>query len=44
MVIAGSLEALVMVFKTSRTNIPDTMYPAVLFVASMLALVSLGLY
>jgi hypothetical protein len=37
MVIAGSLEALVMVFKTSRTSIPDTMYPAALFVASMLA-------
>ena len=44
MVIAGSLEALVMVFKTSRTSIPDTIYPAALFVASMLALVSLGLY
>lgn len=44
MVIAASLEALVMVFKTSRTSIPDTIYPAALLVASMVSLVSLGLY
>ncbi len=42
-VIAASLEALVMVFKTSRTEIPHTIYPAILFAASMVALVSLGL-
>lgn len=43
-VIAASLEALVMVFKTSRTEIPHTIYPAILFASSMVALVSLGLY
>ena len=43
-VIAASLEALVMVFKTSRTSIPEAIYPAALFVASMVALVSLGAY
>jgi hypothetical protein len=43
-VIAASLEALVMVFKTSRTDIPSSIYPAALLVASMLALVALGLY
>ena len=43
-VIAASLEALVMVFKTSRTSIPESIYPAMLFVASMAALVSLGAY
>lgn len=44
MVIAGSLEALVMVFKTSRTSIPETVYPAILFMASILALIGLGVY
>lgn len=43
-VIAASLEALVMVFKTSRANIPDAIYPAALFIAAMAALVSLGGY
>lgn len=43
-VIAASLEALVMVFKTSRANIPDAIYPAALFIAAMAALVALGGY
>lgn len=43
-VIAASLEALVMMFKASRTDIADAIFPAVLFMASMLALVSLGAY
>lgn len=43
-VIAACLEALVMVFKTGRTNISESIYPAVLFGASMLALVALGVY
>jgi len=43
-VIAASLEALVMVFKTGRDDIALTIYPAVLFAAAMLALVSLGAY
>jgi hypothetical protein len=43
-VIAASLEALVMVFKASRTTVADAVYPALLFVAAMFALVSLGLY
>lgn len=43
-VIAGSLEALVMTFKTSRDNIPEAIYPAALFMAVMLALVALGAY
>lgn len=44
MVIAASLEALVMVFKSSRASIADAIYPATLFVAAMVALVSLGAY
>lgn len=43
-VIAACLEALVMVFKTGRTNIAESIYPAVLFGSSMLALVALGVY
>jgi len=43
-VIAASLEALVMVFKTSRTSISDAIYPAALFMAAMFALISLGAY
>jgi len=43
-VIAASLEALVMVFKSSRTSIPDAVYPAFLIIASVLALISLGVY
>ena len=43
-VIAASLEALVMVFKTGRDDIALTVYPAVLFAVAMLALVALGAY
>lgn len=43
-VIAASLEALVMVFKTGREQIPAVIYPAALFASAMLALVALGLY
>lgn len=43
-VIASSLEALVMVFKASRASISDVIYPAALFVAAMIALMSFGAY
>lgn len=43
-VIAASLEALVMVFRTGRENIALTIYPASLFAAAMIALVALGAY
>ncbi|MCT8989081.1 GNAT family acetyltransferase [Chelativorans sp. SCAU2101] len=43
-VIAASLEALVMVFKTGREAIPAVIYPAALFASAMLALVALGAY
>lgn len=43
-VIAATLEALVMVFKTGRTDIPHTIFPSALPPASMFALVSLGVY
>lgn len=43
-VIAASLEALVMVFQTSRRGIEYALYPAGLFVAAMFALVALGVY
>lgn len=43
-VIATSLEALVMVFKTSRANIPDAIYPAALLMAAMVSLAALGVY
>jgi hypothetical protein len=43
-VIAASLEALVMVFETSRTDVTKTIYPAALFVAAMFALIALGLF
>lgn len=43
-VIAASLEALVMVFKASQTSIVESIYPAVLFAASSIALVALGAY
>jgi hypothetical protein len=43
-VIAASLEALVMVFETSRTDVTHAVYPAALFGAAMLALLSLGAY
>ncbi len=43
-VIAASLEALVMVFQATRDGIEYAIYPAFLFIASMLALVALGTY
>ena len=43
-IIAASLEALVMVFETSRTDVTRSIYPAALFAAVMLALVSLGAF
>jgi hypothetical protein len=43
-VIAASLEALVMVFETSRTDVTKSIYPAALFVASMFALIALGAF
>lgn len=43
-VIAASLEALVMVFKTSREAVSAVIYPAALFASAMLALVALGVY
>ena len=43
-VIAASLEALVMIFETSRTDITKAIYPATLFAAAMFALVALGLF
>lgn len=43
-VIAASLEALVMVFRTSQDNVALTIYPAALFAAATLALVALGAY
>ena len=41
-VIAASLEALVMVFETSRTDVRLAIYPAALFAATMFALLALG--
>ncbi|UUP18716.1 hypothetical protein [Nitratireductor thuwali] len=43
-VIAASLEALVMIFKTSREQISAVIYPAALFTSAMIALVALGIY
>lgn len=43
-VIAASLEALVMIFKTGLDAIPQAIYPAALFISAMLALVALGTY
>ena len=43
-VIAASLEALVMIFETSRTDVTKSIYPAALFVAAMFALIALGLF
>ena len=43
-VIAASLEALVMVFETSRTDVTKSIYPAALFAAAMFALVRSGLF
>ena len=33
-----------MIFKASRTDLSDAVFPAFLFMAAMLALVSLGVY
>ena len=43
-VIALSLEALVMVFKTSQKGVDLAVYPAFLFLAAMFALLALGGY
>ena len=43
-VIAASLEALVMVFKANREAIQLAFYPAALFAAAMFALLALGAY
>jgi hypothetical protein len=43
-VIAASLEALVMVFEASRGDVSQAIYPAILFAATMLGLVSLGAF
>lgn len=43
-VIAASLEALVMVFQSTREGIQFAIYPAALFIAAMFALVALGSY
>lgn len=43
-VIAASLEALVMTFETSRTDVTKAIYPAALFAAAMFALIALGLF
>ncbi len=43
-VIAASLEALVMIFEASRTNVADSVYPALLLTAAMFALIALGVF
>jgi hypothetical protein len=43
-VIAASLEALVMVFEAGRTEMSRVLYPAALFAAAMFALVALGAF
>ncbi|MBW8636233.1 GNAT family acetyltransferase [Hoeflea sp. WL0058] len=43
-VIAASLEALVMVFQATREGIEFAIYPAALFLAATISLVSLGVY
>lgn len=43
-VIAISLEALVMIFEAGRTEVERAVYPAVLFATAMLALVALGAF
>ena len=43
-VIAISLEALVMVFEAGRTDLAEAVYPALLIFAAMFALVALGLF
>jgi hypothetical protein len=43
-VIAAALEALVMTFETSRTDVTQAIYPAALFAAAMFALIALGTF
>ena len=43
-VIAVSLEALVMAFETGRTDVTHAIYPAALFTAAMFALLALGAF
>jgi hypothetical protein len=43
-VIAAALEALVMSFETSRTDVTQAIYPAALFAAAMFALIALGTF
>lgn len=43
-VIAACLEALVMVFQSTREGIQYAIYPAALFFSAMFALISLGVY
>jgi len=43
-VIASSLEALVMIFSASRNDVSDTLYSAIIFFSAMFALLSLGAY
>ncbi len=43
-VIVASLEAVVMILKTSRTDISQSIYPATLFISAMLSLTALGAY
>ena len=43
-VIAASLEALVMIFEASRTELERSVYPAILFGVAMFALVALGAF
>lgn len=43
-VIAISLEALVMIFKANNNVMSESIYPAFLFVAAMFALIALGIY
>ena len=43
-VIAASLEALVMIFEASRTELERSIYPAFLFAVAMFALVALGAF
>jgi hypothetical protein len=43
-VIAISLEALVMVFRANHDRLEEAVYPAVLFTSAMFALIALGVY
>ncbi len=43
-VIATSLEALVMIFVTGRTDVAKSIYPALLLAAAMFALIALGVF